>query len=539
MRGVAGGNRGVRVHPREGSRARRSWIHAVTLFVVIAALTCAVIAVPMPAAAGPSGPCLTCVCLRCGSCPTGSSLGLTVSVQASSTNVTVDWEPTIDLLVGTWANVTFGNTTSYGFSAVNNSYASGSNVNGVDIDFLEPETTYYYKIVAWGYCDGSPKEYYHQTYTGSWTTYSDSSETISGQVVDANGAAAPSGIELEVRCADTTALGIDYPSTSAGGYNSVQLLGNLEDCEQDGGYLVTAYAQPTLSGAGYASWPDHWNETIVTWAPQVVNFDVPVNYLSSYVPTILDYADSPAAQGYTDITAATGAGVSESYTYSWSVGAQVLGISGGASGSQTTSEGRSWQSGIENNEGILCYAVQYDVSGTAQFTAQSREWSFSQDNFDPQNGDYCANTVGFTVPQPWIHNSTAGGAYYLDGPPTSKYASGLTNVTLWQGEVMGNESGFVVSGEVQTGISYGFSLDFGLPGAPSVGTTVSEQWSESVSESASWSFTVSGESQTAVSCYNVLGSGGSQSHNDAAAIAIYYWQGYTEMIDGVNYPFCN
>ena len=255
--------------------------------------------------------------------------------------------------------------------------------------------------------------------------------------------------------------------------------------------------------------------------------------------TIFDYTSGPAAQGYTDINAATGASVSESYTYSWSAGAQVYGISGGTSGSQGSSQSWSWQSTIGDNEGTLCYAVQYVVTGTAEFNALTRHWSFGQNEFDSHNGDFCANIAGFTMPRPWIHNSTAGGAYYLPGPPTSKYANGLTNVTLWQGEYIGNESGFTLSGTTQTGLNFGFNLAFTLPGAPSVSATASEDWSQTVSQSTSWGFTLYGESFTSVSCYNVLGEGGSQAQNTATAIAIYYWQGYTETNGGQTTPHCN
>jgi len=363
--------------------------------------------------------------------------------------------------------------------------------------------------------------------------------TISGRVVDADGAGAPS-IEMEVRCDATNPPWIDYPMTNASGYYSDTLGGNKAFCSPPAysGYEVTALTVP-LGGGSYQSWNGRWNETIVTWAPQVVNLHLPLNYVSNYLPTIFDYTNAPAAQGYTDINSATGASVSESYTYSWTAGAQVYGISGGTSGSQQSSKSWTWQSTIGNNEGTLCYAVQYMVTGTAQFNALSRHWSFDQNNLDPHDGDFCANIPGFTTPQPWIQNSTAGGAYYLPGPPNSKYANGLTNVTLWKGAYIGNESGFSVSGTTQTGLNFGFSLSFALPGAPSVSATASESWSQTVSQSVSWGFTVYGESQTAVSCYNILGEGGSQAQNTATTIAIYYWQGFTETIEGQLTPYCN
>ena len=425
--------------------------------------------------------------------------------------------------------VEWGNTTNPTSFTQQATYSSSTLTGSLWLNFLEPSTTYDYKLIGGTTC---PHHYgIYKATQGSFTTPADYATYLSGTVNLQGAGAAPTGTIVEAYCLGNSQY-IYYATTSSTG-SFTNLGGSHLYCAPTP-TVITATSGTANGYFGY------WNESVMLWGLQPsVSFVLPSNYVSNFLPTIFDYTNAPPAQGYTDIQAATGADVTEAYTYSWSAGAQVYGISGGASGSQTSSQSWSWESTIGNNEGTLCYAVRYDVSGTAQFNAQNRHWSFAQSNSDPHSGDFCADIQGFTMPQPWIHNSTAGGAYYLPGPSTSKYVNGLTNVTLWQGNYIGNKSGFTASGTTQTGLQFGFSLSFGLPGAPSVSATASEDWSQTISQSVSWGFTVYGESFTSVSCYNVLGEGGSQANDAATSIAIYYWQGYTQTIGGQEYPFCN
>lgn len=453
-----------------------------------------------------------------------------VDVIANPTNVTVAWIE-VPNLIGATTYLNWGNTTSYGYTQTISYQYPYSEF----LDFLEPQTTYYFEIEVVPPAQSSCSVVYTTGwYTGGqWTTGSDSMTTFQGTVQglgsnnQPNGLYAPYNLELRAICDAEPSL-IDYGTVNnlAGVYqiNVDNWFGmGYSTCE---GISVEVLNYP---GDGYASWNGYWNETVVTWAPQVVNFVLPMNYLTGYTPGILDFSNAPSTAGYTSIEYEQSVGFQNTYTYTWSAGAQVTGIGGGASGSTQSGTGVTAQTGWVADYGSLCVVFQYEVTGTVQFTAMSRAWAFSQTLFDAQNGEFC-NQAGYTVPTDWFNNETSASndIYYLEGPANSKWANGLHNVPLWQGDSFPYAVTVSSSESSMTGIDMDFALSGALAGALPLSFQASEGWSQTVTTTSSveLSYDIVGPSSSTVSCYNVFGEGGSQSANTADMVAIYYWTGF-------------
>ena len=403
------------------------------------------------------------------------------------------------------------------------------------LDFLEPGTTYYFEIVAsppGATCDYT---YTTGTHSGSWSDPSDSMTTIQGVVTDASGATADGQYAVYAWCYDqyTGYLWTAQTTTNA---NGVYDLNAGDTCwDEDVGYNV-GVLMPGSTGTtyfGYApfyQWWGHWNETIVTWAPQYVNFVLPMTYTSAYLPAYVDYSNAPlGSTTYTSLQIGTGESFENEYTYSWSAGASVGGIGGGTSGSETAGQsyGVSYQEGV--NEGNLCWAVQYLVTGMVEYSALTRDWSYSQSLADPGGGNFCSNE-GVQVPSDWL---TSSNSYYVTMPGTA-YSNGLENVDLWDGETLQLTYTVSSSASISTGYDADFGVSGSLAGVLPLSFQASESWSQSATStsSSSFSFTLNGPGTGAVSCYDVLGQGGS-SHT-ADLISIDYWAG----IEVNNLPQC-
>ena len=182
---------------------------------------------------------------------------------------------------------------------------------------------------------------------------------------------------------------------------------------------------------------------------------------------------------------------------------------------------------MDNNEGTLCYAVHYVVTGYVQFTAMSRHWAFSQSLVDPHYSNYCNQVSGYQIPADWMANGTVGnGVYYLPGPPDSNWSSALHNFPLWDGNGFTNSTTLTSTETVSTGLDFQFSVTGDLPGAPTVSVSVSESWGQSISVSTTLSVGVHGPGTGAVSWYNVEGEGAGGTSNAAETVSVFYWQGH-------------
>jgi hypothetical protein len=216
-------------------------------------------------------------------------------VPTNSTNSTILFElPNI----GAYVTLVWGNSTNYGFYAYDRTtglkiqnvlYSSGPWYASF-LDYLKPSTTYYYKVT--GNYSGETMG----TLTGSWNTGSDSMNTLSGIVADVNETAPPSGMYVEASCTVTPSEWTDnnvYALSTSTGYYSMSLpsltsfTGGGFSCTQEGGgYIVQVENSPvqycvTGNCNLYSTvWGKHWNETIVVWDPQKVNFYLDTAYVS-------------------------------------------------------------------------------------------------------------------------------------------------------------------------------------------------------------------------------------------------------------------
>ncbi|MGA8711167.1 MAG: hypothetical protein WB786_08085 [Thermoplasmata archaeon] len=194
--------------------------------------------------------------------------------------------------------MTWGNTTSYVFTAAIGQSFTIANPGTEFLDYLEPSWHYYYKIVAVSTCtDKSGTHWYHGTYASNWTTPVDGygPTTISGQVLDKNYAGGIANMAVESMCAVPQGLPTYYVGTNQYGKYTINvptalINGKNVPCPNGGGILVTvdnwAFIPP--GGTGYSSvWTGHWNETMIVWAPQTINFYLATTFQS---PTMVNYA---------------------------------------------------------------------------------------------------------------------------------------------------------------------------------------------------------------------------------------------------------
>lgn len=468
-------------------------------------------------------PSVTCKCPSCApscssGCPKGT-VGVSVSMASvDSTNVTAKVTVNVNATVYFY----WGNTTAYGYTLLNGVRFSSSDLsNSYFVDYIEPSTTYYYEVEASTSC------YSTGTTTGSWTTPSDSATAITGTVNDSGGANAPSEFTIYASCGTPSSPDVWFGDTDTSilpSGKSYFSLSTTDACVLAPGVTYTVVAAADDPSFFPGVWYNHWNESVVIWGPQVVNFVLPLNYATGEVPDFVDYSNAPA--NYTSLSQGAGEGYENAYTYSWSVGAQVIGIGGGASGSTTSSTLVSENVVLGTTLGNLCYAVEYYVTGMIEFTGMTRAWSFLQTLIDPHNGDFCDEIPHFQTPADWIHNATGNGAYLMDGPSTSKWNGGLEDVPLWEGNFISYSLTISTTTSTVTGVNYGFQLSGTLAGVLPLSFQASEGWSQEVSSSTSTtlSYEIMGPG-SGVSCYNVFGEGGSQSLNTADMIAIFYWTG--------------
>jgi len=284
------------------------------------------------------------------------------------------------------------------------------------------------------------------------------------------------------------------------------------------------------------AWTGYFNETVYVWAAQSLNFYLPDAYESDfylpdayesgYTPAYLDFMNSPA--NYSPISVGQGTAYENSYTYQWAVSGSIgldVSFGGGKSGSSTNTTGYSNQYSEGSNSGPLCWAAKYSVSGAIGFSAFSRGWSYALSLTHATAGNFCSN-LGVQVPQNWIPNGTSSKSYFLPGPPNSTYVSGMANVTLWNGEFLAYTVTLSSTTTTATSADLTVGLSGSLPGGPSLSFQASATWSQStsVTSSTTFSYTLNGPG-SGVSCYNVIGEGGSAVKGSANFVSISYWVG--------------
>ncbi len=464
-------------------------------------------------------------------------LSFTASVSTNQTNSTILFGLSASSPeTSAYTNLTWGLNTSYQWSAETNAFAGTLPTGGITVflNFLEPSTTYYYRVTGWMTCKADGETYlYRGSLTGSWETQGpDIGGLYTGLVKDANGTRAPADVPVAAGCYGVNATpdgpyAPGYTVTNANGTYSVPwnaYYGNGWQCQ------THTYVQ-------VGPWAGHWNETILTWGAQVVNFVVPIDQLSGFMPTVVDFSNAGA--NYTQLALSQGTGYENSYTYAWTVSGTVGGdvsFGGSASGSDTSTTGYTTQLTEGVDEGSFCWASRFMITGDVGFSAVTRGWSDSISLFDPSDGNFCAD-VGVQTPADWVPNGTdaAVDSYYLPGPAGGAYAGGLEEVGLTGGQFL--QYSFTVSSEVttSTGVSLTFGLSASLAGVVSLDYQQSVSWSQSVTTTSTTtlSFTIRGLG-TGASCYNVVGQGGVASEDTADLVSIVFWAGH--LSNGI--PIC-
>ncbi len=231
-------------------------------------------------------------------------VGVSASVTANPTNVTISWSINMQSSV----SLTWGNTTNYGFTAINGViYGAGS--YKTLIDYLEPASTYYFKVLAIAnpgnpfVCPG--------VHYGQWTTGSDSMTSFSGIVQDQNGAVFSQGdLYVEASCLNVPSGDINAPTAAltgpSGTYTGLSIPGYFvstgvpETPCTTGPFVVQLVNIPTPYLVGLTEyysnqWTLHWNETFVLWAVQTLNFNIGAGATTAWVPIVYQYSHTSYA----------------------------------------------------------------------------------------------------------------------------------------------------------------------------------------------------------------------------------------------------
>jgi hypothetical protein len=415
-------------------------------------------------------------------CPKGT-VSITINVVANATNATLLWK------VSPAATVTlvWGNSTAYAFTAIRNQN-EGSGENTYPINFLNPNSTYYYQI------SGSESCYNSASHSGSWKTGADSTDYFTGTVKDPTGATG-GDVAITLTCTQPyTFVSFSYvtylvmSATAANG--SYSLKAPSPDCTTPKtGYIAgewvlevsaaSIYVDPTCAlcfGTYSTTWAGHWNETIVTWAPQVVSFVLPQNYVSGFIPMTYDFTNS----SYTTFTVASGQTFTTSESYGLSVQASIDGLSVGTTATYSTFFDATTTQSLSSVTGkSLLIQQEYFVTGTEVFSVISRavtlfptffEASGTLSSGPTSNGDWLA--------QPAC-NSDPGVVYCMFYQGSNPFTASMTD-----GGSVGLSSSYNIGISVPLnigGIGLNDGSTFGVTYTTGFSTTSSTSYSISIS----------------------------------------------------------
>jgi hypothetical protein len=449
-------------------------------------------------------------------CPNGTQhvpdcIDVTMGSATNATNSTVLFDLTD---IGAYITLVWGNSTKYAFSALSNvDYQDTSKWNPVFLNYLEPNSTYYYKLTA---TDPSENTV---TKTGSWATGADSMTTFSGTIGDANGTSLPSVVQVRDTCVDPAPKNyamayfdavVDktyHYSMSQPFYASTI---NESTARCNGGFLVYFQQNPSYE------WADVWNESFVTYAPQVVNFDLPMNYVVQDIPEILEFSN--ARPGYSTLSYEESITSTTTWTNTISVnggvsgGALIPAEAGGTYETATTAtQSITTQITYTSTNGSLEVFNTYWTSGMVEFNALTRQVTIA--DVTPYGAELNGEQTNYGVGD-WLNaTSTAKGVYPLDN---------WDQLTLTPGESRSENITMTGSNAVSTSVSLsvGFQLEIGGISAQ-VGLSLG--WSTGVSTSYShalgWEIGVPNGGTT--SCFTVYGQGGSASQDTATIIGVW------------------
>jgi hypothetical protein len=444
-----------------------------------------------------------------------------VSVTSSSTNGTmaaISWQESPDFST-TDTFLDWGNTTSEAFTQP--APYTGSTVT-LTLNFLEPGTKYYFTIVANPASASCTVVYEPGSYSSSFTTVSDSSLTVSGTVsavINGQTESPPAGTMVIIHCTgweptdvETYDLGVagegdpntwfNYTLTNSNGGYSFDVAMDSQIYGESGsicGIYGRYYAVQTenvpvfyVGGTEYASqatWTGVWNESIVTWAPQVVNVGLPNTYVSGFLPMTYDFTNS----SYTLFTVSSDSTMTTSESYALSVQGAISGVSVGGGTSYSTDafvETQSVTPGVTGDSFVI--QQEYEVTGTMVFNAISgRSITLFPDFYEPSGtigsgptsvSDWmsrpaCNSDPGVVIcrdfegSQPFSATMTSGGSLTLgssfdvavsEGIDIPGLGTGITTVTDSYTTTFTSATSYSVEISVAppSGVCYGFEYEF-------------------------------------------------------------------------------
>jgi hypothetical protein len=302
------------------------------------------------ASAGPQ--CLPCTCTHCnGGCTPAPTFQFNyTTIRWEPTNVTLWWA---DNANPAYISLQFWNNSDYkfySFSLQTETTFKGSNT----IDYLDPNTTYTLALSGWGTINGctSTIGYANNTYH----TLSNTIQEFQGYVTGAGGGIGTNLLVTETCVHQPDVYGLPFSGSTATNSNAHYVLPAPGNPCSNSAYLIYVTNYPTSYNSGYESgmWPGHWNVSIVTWAPQVVNFTLPVNFLGPLTPMVLDFTND----NFVSFNYQTG--LITSTTSNWSLNGQ------GESTSVTSSDFTQLDSAAGYN---LEYYAAYSETGTVEFNS--------------------------------------------------------------------------------------------------------------------------------------------------------------------------
>ena len=464
----------------------------------------------------------------------------------------------------------FENSTNYSYwggtfiGAFSAPATEGGAVYYVNINFLEPGTRYYVEAVVdpTGQQAAYPSCYWAGEATSSFTTQqwqvigasrSGSMLWVNGTVVSDSSKGsykAPSNLEVELAC-----LGMYsnyYVAARTGAYINGHRLPN--DAFAIPVYNVPSqYDLPCVDNMdpfvvqvvndayNSADWVGYWNESIVMFSPQNVNFNLPTNFPGHYEPEILDLGNFTQGYGYIQYT--SGFSTTTSTTSQWSVeGGVGLGpaqFTGEYSGSSQVTYENTSSSGPFSDNGSLDYGCRWWTTGVVQFNALYRTWNVSAEYSDGTPYGLCGNSLpsfGISAPTSWLTPANVG------APGKDIYYVWNSNNQSMEGVPENASQGYVWHVKTSTTVAYttGYSISFGLagiiplPGAPSFSFSGTLGWSQTSSTTSSTDLTFKIGGGPNDECYDVIGQGGSQSADTADMIGIIMFKPISVSPNGIN-----
>ncbi len=446
------------------------------------------------------------------------------SVQTSvrSTNVTITWQESPNFS-NTSTYLDWGNTTTYSYSQS----VGYSSTYSVFLDFLQPQTHYYFEIQADPNYKSCTLEYVTGSYSSSFTTAAEATyvsqygAVIRGVVHNANGNPAPAGLEVEVQCT-VASTWFQYAFTNAQGAYSITPSFGASGCQNVGhGYYVVGvenYVNVPSPGNPSIQWLGYWNESMVIWAVQFVNFYLPLNFVGPYIPETLDFSNAPT--NYGTITYQQAFTTTETLTHEWSVSGGAV-LTAGASDATEVTYSYSSGGGPYANGGTLDWGAEWWTAGSLLYNSIYRSWNVTSMSTYRAYSDGFSSQYGVAIPpNDFQPGKLKSDAYYL------KDSNGVTMQNVPEPANKGYTGTIETSTSVATSYSFsiGVSLSANLPGAQTFNFNAQTSWTQTSSSTYSQDlqFTIGGPQ---AACYDVFGEAGNPGSTPETSdmIGVYYW----------------